>query len=487
MCESNRGRAPRAPARLAMALSAALASSPARAEAPRPVTPPAAPGADVLHQLNAAVARVSATVSPAVVQVEVAGYALAGEAGSSEAAFVARQHAIGSGVIVDPAGYILTNDHVVRGAQRIQVVLAAPAGSAPVGADANARRVFSARLLGRDPNVDLALLKIDPVDRLPFLPLDGAARVRQGELVFAIGSPQGLASTVTMGVVGSSAREVDFGLPMAFIQTDAPINPGNSGGPLVNVDGKLVGINTFILSQSGGSQGLGFAIPTDMARFVFDRLREHGHIHRIEAGVGVQAITPPLAAGLGLPRDWGVVVVDVALGGAARAAGLQIGDVIESFDGRPIASRASLTSALYLHPADRPVVLGVLRGRERLTLEIHAPEATRPTDQLVDLAKPETGLVQKLGILGVDVSEKLRGIIAPLRIGTGVVVAARTLDATSLESGLETGDVIHAVNRSRIDSVEALRRVLGDIKPGEPVAIQVERQGKLLYLAFDME
>jgi serine protease Do len=432
------------------------------------------------------VARLAAKVSPAVVQIDVAGYGLAGEAGRTDAAFVARQHAIGSGVVVDPAGYILTNNHVVHGAQRIQVVLAATAGRTPVAADANARRVFAARVVGSDPNVDLALLKIDATG-LPFLPLDGAVKVRQGELVFAIGSPEGLASTVTMGIVGSPAREVDFAQPMAFIQTDAPINPGNSGGPLVDVDGKLVGINTFILSQSGGSQGLGFAIPANVARFVFDGLREHGHIHRIDAGIAAQTITPALAAGLGLPRDWGVVVSDVALGSAARTAGVEVGDLVESFDGHLIDSLASVTSALYLHPANRPVALVVLRGDKRLTLEVHAPAATHPTDQLVDLANPEKGLVRKLGIVGVDVSDKLVGIISPLRIGRGVVVAARTLDATSVDSGLQSGDVIHAVNRTEIDTVETLRRVIRAIKPGEPVALQIERQGKLAYLAFDME
>jgi len=182
-----------------------------------------------------------------------------------------------------------------------------------------------------------------------------------------------------------------------------------------------------------------------------------------------------------------VVVADVALGGAARQAGVQVGDVVDTFDGHPVDSLAAITSAIYLHPAGRPVVLGLLRGSQRLTLQVDAPEAKAPADQLVDLANPEKGLVAKLGVVGVDVSDRLAGIIPPLLVGSGVVVAARTLDATSVETGLQAGDVIHAVNRSQVDSVEALRRALRPIGPGEPVVLQVERQGKLAFVWFDME
>jgi serine protease Do len=473
-----------APLRVAIVAAMLLALDVPRAQAATPSEP--SRDSEVLHELNGAVAHLAAKVSPAVVQIEVTAYAPAGEPGRADAAFLARQHTIGSGVIVDPNGYVLTNAHVVHGAQRVLVVLAAPPGVAPAGANASARRIYAASVVGTDPSVDLAVLKIDAA-RLSFLPLDGAVKVRQGELVFAVGSPQGLASTVTMGVVGSPGRQVDFAQPMAFIQTDAPINPGNSGGPLVNVDGALAGINTFILSQSGGSQGLGFAIPADVARAIYDGLRKRGRVQRVELGVATQAVTPSLAGGLGLPRDWGVVVADVLPDGAAGKAGVQAGDVIDTFDGRPIDSLAAITTALYLHGIDRPVALSVLRGAKRLTFELDAPESRHPTDQLVDLANPERGLVAKLGMIGLDVTPKLAGLIAPLRIASGVVVAARTLDATSLESGLQSGDVIHAVNRTDVDSLETLRREITGLRPGAPVVLQVERQGKLAYLAFDME
>jgi serine protease Do len=282
-----------------------------------------------------------------------------------------------------------------------------------------------------------------------------------------------------MGIVGSSARQVDPAQPMVFIQTDAPINPGNSGGPLVNVDGALVGINTFILSESGGSQGLGFAIPAPMARLIYQSLRKHGHVHLVETGLMAQAITPTLAAALGLPRDWGVV-------GAARAAGVERGDVIVSADGHPIDSLAALNGARYLHRSGEPIQLILLRGEQRLIVKIDAREKTHLAD-LAELASPGTSLVRRLGILGVDVNDKLQGVIPELLLSTGVVVAARTLDATSVDSGLQPGDVIHTMNRTDIDSVETLRRVLRSIKVGEPVAIQIERQGKFYYLSFEMD
>jgi serine protease Do len=398
---------------------------------------------------------------------------------------VTRQHALGAGVIVDPDGYVLTNAHVVRGARRIVVVLpAADAGGAARGTTVN-RRLFDARLVGADRMTDLALLKIAATG-LPVLSLEDRSRVRQGELVFAIGSPEGLASTVTMGVVSAAARQAELESPMTFIQTDAPINPGNSGGALVDVEGHLVGINTFMLSDSGGSQGLGFAIPAPTARFIYDSLRKFGRVRRVEAGVTAQAITPALAGGLGLARDWGVLAADVALEGPARAAGLRTGDVIDAVDGRPIDGLAALYESLYLHPAQAPLKLGVLRGEQRLSLQVQASEAKDPEEALADLANPRDHLVRKLGILGVTVSGKLAGLVR-LRSGTGVIVAARTLDASSIEAGLEVGDVIHEVNRTSVESVEALRSALRALKPGDPLVLQIERQEGFHFLATEME
>ncbi len=466
--------------RLAGALSLLAISVPASAQSAK-----GASSSPILHEMNAAVTRVVEKVSPAVVQIRVTGYGPAGE-GGAEGQLLTRQRTIGSGVIVDPTGYILTNEHVIRGAQKIQVVL--PGTPGQEGAAAGRQRVRDARIVGTAPSIDLALLRIDATG-LPTLPLDPSAKVKQGEMVLAIGSPQGLASTVTMGVVSASARQIDAATPlptpMLLIQTDAPINLGNSGGPLVNVDGVMVGINTFIVSQSGGSHGLGFAIPAPMVRFAYDNLRKYGYVRRIEAGITAQAVSTGMGAGLGLPRDWGVVVSDVAPGSAAAAAGVRPGDVIDAFDGHAIDSLPALTGALFLHRVGDPVELALLRGDQRIALIVNAPEAKQPTDLLADLANPDQGLVPRLGILGVDVSDKLRGIIPPLRIGYGVVVAARTVEGGGI--GLQPGDVIHAINRDRVESVEGLRQAILATKPGEPIVLQVERQGRLSYLAFELE
>ena len=209
----------------------------------------------MLRQFSGALSQLAARVSPAVVQILVTGYGpIPGEDGRADTAYIVRQHGVGSGVIVDPAGYVITNAHVVHGAQRIVVVLPATTAGGTARQSGTKKGVYEARVVGTHTESDLAVLKIEAAG-LPALGLRDNAQVKQGELVFAIGSPQGLASTVTLGIISATARQTELDAPMLFIQTDAPINPGNSGGPLVNADGEVVGINTFILSRSGGSQG----------------------------------------------------------------------------------------------------------------------------------------------------------------------------------------------------------------------------------------
>jgi serine protease Do len=223
-----------------------------------------------------------------------------------------------------------------------------------------------------------------------------------------------------------------------------------------------------------------------MVKLVYEGLRRDGHVRLVETGLALQPIDRPLAMGLGLPRDWGVVVADVALDGAGHAAGVQPGDVIASIDGHPIPDLAAVTTARYLHPPGKPVRLVLLRGDRQLSVNLDAKERSRPGD-LTELATRERSLVRPLGVIGVDVGPELKGKIPDLLVGKGVVVAARTLDTTAIESGLRPGDVIHSVNRSEVTSVEELRRILQTLKRGDPVAIQIERDGKLAYLSFEME
>jgi serine protease Do len=326
----------------------------------------------VLVQLNAALESLAAKVSPAVVQILVTGYGPLREEDRSQTAFIVRQKAVGSGVIVDSIGYIMTNAHVVEGAQRIRVALPLPMGDSSGQVPIGKRRILEARLVGQHKETDLALLKIEETD-LPTLTLL-SQRPHVGQLVFAIGSPEGLQNSVTMGVVSALARQPDPTKPLTYLQTDAPINPGNSGGPLVDMNGSVLGINTFILSQGGGSEGLGFAIPARVVDFVYRSLRNHGHVHRVEIGAGAQEITPTLAEGLHLPQRWGVVVDDVTPDGPAAAAGLKIQDIILTADDRRIETLPSLSAALYLHRLDQVVKLEILRGNEKKTLYV------RPSD-----------------------------------------------------------------------------------------------------------
>jgi serine protease Do len=448
----------------------------------RPAEPP-----PVLQQLNLAIEQLAARISPAVVQILVTGYGPLQENNRGQTALITREHAIGSGVIVDPDGYIMTNAHVVDGAQRIHVALAVASVDFPDQlVPAGKQRIVEARLIGMHKDTDLALLKIDQTG-LPTLSLGNHRPVHQGQLVFALGSPEGLENSVTMGVVSSVARQADPSRPMVYIQTDAPINPGNSGGPLVDTDGYVVGINTFILSEAGGSEGLGFAIPARIVRFVYESLRKYGHVHRIEVKAAAQTITTSLAKGLGLSQNWGVVIDDVIPGGPAEAAGLKVGDIVVRADGRLIGTLPAFTSALYLHPLDEVLQLEVLRGTERKTLFIPAVEMKDPMDSLSDLVNSRENLVSRLGILALSLNDELRSMVGTLRNPSGVVVVARVANFMSSETGLETGDLIHSVNQVPVDSLSALRAALNQIKPHDSVVLQVEREGGFQWLAFDME
>lgn len=453
------------------------------ADRPSEARAPETPG--VLVQLNGALESLAAKVSPAVVQILVTGYGQVNEEEKSQTALIVRQHAVGSGVIVDPSGFIMTNAHVVEGAQRIRVALPLAmddgSGQAPVGK----RRILEARLVGQHKESDLALLKVEQKD-LPTLSLISQQPARVGQLVFAIGSPEGLQNSVTMGVISALARQPDPSKQLTYLQTDAPINPGNSGGPLVDMNGAVLGINTFILSQGGGSEGLGFAIPARVVDFVYHSLRAHGHVHRVEIGAVAQEITPDLAEGLHLPMRWGVVVVDVKPDGPAAAAGLKIQDIVLAADNRRIETLPSLSAALYLHRLDKAVKLEILRGNERKVLYVPAIEHRDHMDELLDTINPENSLVSRLGILGIDLTDELRSRLN-LRIPSGVIVVGLAADLITPDTGLQAGDIIHAVNNMPLDGLDTLRAAIGKLKAGDPVVLQIEREDGLMYLSFELE
>lgn len=441
-----------------------------------------------LSKLSRDFEALSERVSPAVVQIFAMMYVPVQGAGSTTSNLLARQRSSGSGVILDPDGYIITNAHVVEGARRIQVVLAASSEDVVERKSILKGRgkIVGAQIVGIDRETDLAVLKIQEKG-LPFLQLGNSDELRQGQLVLAFGSPLGLENTVTLGVISSIARQFRPEDPMIYIQTDAPINPGNSGGPIVDTSGRVVGINTFIFTQSGGSEGLGFAAPSNIVRNVFEQIRQTGRVRRGILGVHTQTITPALAAGLRLPQNWGVVLGDVYPGGPADKAGLEVGDIILTLDGKPMENGRQFDVNLYRRSIGDLVTLEVLRGSEKLTVQVSVIEREDDPERFARLVSPERNLIPKLGILGIELDSKIAKMLSPLRKETGVVVATRAADAPYWENGLLPGDVIYAINGDPVTGLSELRSAVADLKTFDPVVVQVERRGQLMFIAFEVE
>lgn len=442
---------------------------------------------DALQQLNGSVESLVARVSRSVVQVLVTTYGPVSERNGTDL-ILGRQRSMGSGFVVDTEGYILTNAHVLSNARRVEVVVPAAAMTdEPLRSVVKARgRRVEARIVGVASEIDLALLKIEGIE-LPALRMADYDTLRQGVLVFAFGSPDGLRDSVTMGIVSAVARQPDPDSPLVFVQTDAPITRGNSGGPLVNVNGELVGINTFIVSDSGGSQGAGFAIPSALVQIAYPKLRQYGHLHRGEVGMQLQAMTPMLASGLSLAQDWGVLVSDVLPGSPADAAGLKIRDIIVSLDGESVDGVPRLAFRLFTSSAGDRLTLGVLRGSEALTVAITATERAH-VDRLTDSFDPDKSVIPRLGVLGLDITERSAQMVPPLRLPSGVVVVGQTREgANGADTGLTTGDVIHSINGVSVVSVEQIRTVLAPLKSQSPVVLQIERSGRMMFLTFELD
>jgi len=442
---------------------------------------------DELRRMNESVDALIRKVSPSVVQILVSGYGQVEEnEHGNTGVVIGRQRAIGSGFIIDSSGYIITNAHVVKGAQRVQVVLSSANSDNSADAVLSAKTsLVPARIIGVTSEIDLALLKVD-VAGLRALKLASYRNLHQGESVFAFGSPEGLRNTVTHGIISAIARQTDPDSTMVYIQTDAPINPGNSGGPLVNVDGEVVGVDTFILSQSGGNEGLGFAIPCSVVNIAYQQLRKFGHLHRPEIGISVQTITQPLADGLKLPRNFGVVISDVLPGGPSEAAGVRIGDVLLAIDGKAAGSVPYVAFHLMSRESGDKVHLDVLRGTLRLGFDVALMEPPKDMDQITALADPEKSLVPTLGILVVEIDKRIAAMLPDLRDPFGIIVAARAAGATA-EVPLTTGDVIRTLNGEAITTLDRLRNALKNLQPGAAVVLQIQRDQKLMYVAFTLD
>ncbi len=451
-------------------------------------TVPARPGAAALAEFSHSLEDLAAKVSPCVVQIFVTGYAPPEEQQEGGTGEPAIERSSGSGVVLDSSGYIVTNAHVVENATRIEVELPSSAtGGAPGHSILKRRgRIVGGRIIAVDRETDLAVLKVD-VAGLPTITFGDSDRLKPGQIVLAFGNPLGLDSSVTMGVVSAVARQLEPEDPMIYIQTDAPINPGNSGGALVDTEGRLVGINTLIYSQSGGNEGIGFASPSNIVRNVFTQIQKTGRVRRGEIGIAPQTITPLLAEALGLSDQAGVIVADVSPNGPAENAGMRAGDLILSLDGKPMENGRQFRVNLYSRPVGDTVNIEVLRGEERHNLPIKVAERDDEPGRLAQLAAAQLQLapIRTLGVLTIDINDRIARLLPDLREKSGAVVVTVAPDAPFSQQGkLQPGDVIRAINGQTIATVAYLAQLANDLKPGTAVALQIERSGELRYVAF---
>ena len=439
--------------------------------------------AAALAEYSAAIEELIDSASPSVVQIDVHSRVEVDPDDSHRTGFFAKQWGSGSGVIIDPSGFILTNAHVVEGSTEIDVSVADT--SNPSKKDAHNH--FPAKVIGVDKETDLAVIKID-ADKLPTLAFRDSDKLRQGEIVFALGSPLGLQNTLTVGYVSSPSRQLDPSKPMSYIQTDAPINPGNSGGPLLDADGKIAGINTMIYSKSGGSEGIGFAIPANLAQHVYLQLRKEGHVHRGTIGVVSQDINPILSQALGLNRHPGVIITDLLPHGSGEVAGLEPNDIVLAIQGHEVTEARQVQAEILQHSIGDQVTLDILRnGTEKFQKTVVILERPNSSGGLVDLVNNQSNLVRRLGILALTLDEKVTPLLPPTRRLDGVVVAAIPIEFAAFNPGLKAGDIIYTLNKNKIGSLEDLRNALKGLKPGDPVALLVERDGTLGYTSFNLE
>ncbi len=376
-----------------------------------------------------------------------------------------RQRSLGSGFIVDKDGYIITNNHVVEGAQEIKVKL-------------TDGREFGAKVIGKDPKTDLALIKISSLFKdLPVLALGDSDKIRVGDWVIAVGNPFGLEHTVTQGIISATGRVIGSGPYDNFLQTDAPINPGNSGGPLINVMGEVVGVNSAIIA---GGQGIGFAIPSNMAKSVSAQLKEKGKVTRGWIGVSIQSVSPEIAKAFGLKEEKGALVADVVAGSPAEAAGIKRGDIIVSFDGKEIKNSTDLPVRVAETPLGKTVTVRVLREGKETDLSVKVSEM--PEGKFAALAGSRES---SLGLAVKDITPELRRQLG-IREKSGIIVIDVASGSPAEDAGLQAGDVIKEVNRKPVKSVKDYVTLIAKAREDEPLLLLIQRGNQTIFVAIPM-
>ncbi len=435
----------------------------------------------VLSDLQLQIRSTASKVTPAVVNIAstvVVRDPLFGDEGLPFGLFAQpaprRQYGQGSGVIVSADGYIVTNNHVVSDAVDVEVLLAD-------------RRQFKGHVVATDPKTDVAIVKID-AHGLPIVSWGDSSHLTVGDFVLAIGNPLGLNQTVTFGIVSAVGR-ADVGVAdyEDFIQTDAPINPGNSGGALVNVKGELVGINTAIASTTGGSVGVGFAIPSNMARAAMQSLLKTGRVVRVFLGANTQDVTPLLGKILKLPDAKGVIITDLLPKGSAEKAGLRRGDVIVRFGGRDVVDSGRLRNAIALAPIGSKHKLDLIRDNKPLQVELVVQEAPRERTKRAAAIAQGVTMGQPLGGMLVEEVTPAAARQLGLTSVTGVVVTAVEEGSLAEAAGISMGDQILEVNRKPVPDLQAYQRLVEPIKPKDLTLLLINRQGTTLYVPIEGE
>ncbi len=385
-----------------------------------------------------------------------------------------RQYGQGSGVIVSPDGYIVTNNHVIADAVDVEVVLAD-------------RRQYKGKVVATDPKTDVAVVKIQATN-LPTAPWGDSSNLAVGDFVLAIGNPLGLSRTVTFGIVSAVGR-ADVGVAdfEDFIQTDAPINPGNSGGALVNINGELVGINTAIASPTGGSVGVGFAIPSNMARAAMQSLIKTGRVVRGFLGASTQDVSPSLGKIFRLPDVKGAIVTDLQLKGSAERAGLKRGDVVVRFDGRDVMDSGQLRNLVAQAPIGSKHRLELIRDGKLYQTELVVQEAPRERMKRNQTASAVASTAHPLtGVVFDDVTPHIARQM-DLAVSSGVVVTELEDGCLAEASGLQPGDVVLELNRQSVNNFTTLQRLADPLKPSDLALLLVNRQGNALYIPVQGE